>query len=85
MNRALDPAPASKTDWAEIRRLLAEQGVRHYWIDAEPAGGARVRCVIPLAGEHAVGQQFEAEGDDELQAAEAVLKRIALWKAVEGR
>jgi hypothetical protein len=37
--------------------------------------------VIPLAGRRAVGQHFEAEGDDEIQAARTALKRITLWRA----
>lgn len=85
-------APVSRTmpslatvgeGWASVRHRMAELGVRRYWVEGEPLGMVRFRCVIPLAGERAVGQQFEAEGDDELQAAEAVLRRIALWKATE--
>ena len=84
---ALDtPAPGSSeaatgANWPDLRRRMQELGVTRYWIEGEPNGPARFRCVIPLAGGRAVGQHFEAEADDELQAADAALRRIALWRA----
>lgn len=76
-------ATAAGSDWPALRRRMAELGVSRYWVEGEPGGACRFRCVIPVAGERAVGQQFEAEGDDVLRAAEAALKRVALWKATE--
>jgi hypothetical protein len=70
-------------DWLELRRRMRELGVSRYEIDGEPGGRVRVRCLIPLAGRRAVSQQFEGEGDDELQAAESALRRVALWRATE--
>jgi hypothetical protein len=70
-------------DWADLRRRMRDLGVSRYEIDGEPGGRARFRCLIPLAGRRAVGQQFEGEGDDDFQAAEAALRRVALWKATE--
>jgi hypothetical protein len=58
-------------------------GVAHYEFEGEPGGRVRFRCVIPLAGRHAVGQQFEAEGDDEIEAAQMALRRITLWRATD--
>jgi hypothetical protein len=58
-------------------------GVARYGIEGEPDGRARFHCIIPLAGRRAVGQQFEADGDDLIQAAEAALRRVALWRATE--
>jgi len=75
---------ADPSDWAGVRRALRALGVSRYGIDGEPNGRVRFHCVIPLAGRHAVGQHFEAEADDELQAARAALRRIALWRASEG-
>jgi hypothetical protein len=69
--------------WIAVRHRMRELGVARYWLEGEPDGPVRFRCVIPLAGRRAVGQQFEAEGDDDLQAAEAALRRVALWKATE--
>jgi hypothetical protein len=76
-------ATAANEVWADLRRRMRELGVSRYWVEGEPDGPARFRCVIPLAGRRAVGQQFEAEGDDDLQAADAALRRVALWRATE--
>ncbi len=77
------PSESSATDWAEVRNTMRTLGVSRYGIEGDPAGRVRFHCVIPLAGRRAVSQQFEAEGDDDLQAARAALKRVALWKATE--
>lgn len=77
------PAGAEPADWAGVRKALRALGVSRYGTDAEPNGQARFHCVIPLAGRRAVGQHFEAEGDDELQAARAALRRVTLWRATE--
>ena len=71
-------------DWTAVRRELKVLGVSRYGTEGEPSGRVRFHCVIPLAGRRAVGQHFEAEGDDELQAARAAIKRVALWRATEG-
>jgi len=71
-------------DWASVRRAMRDLGVSRYGVEGEPGGVARFHCVIPLAGRRAVGQHFEAEGPDDLQAAKAALRRVALWRATEG-
>ena len=85
-----DPSPACSRaaravadDWGAIRRKMHALGVARYGIEGEPDGRVRFHCVIPLAGRRAVGQQFEAEGDDELEAAQTALRRVALWRATE--
>ncbi|MDG3007646.1 hypothetical protein [Paludisphaera mucosa] len=75
------PASGPGGDWAEIRRKLTTAGVVRYTIEGEPGGRVVFACLIPLAGKQAVSQRFEAEGADEFQAAQAVLKRINLWRA----
>ena len=80
MTPSSDPA-----DWQEVRRALKVRGVSRYGTDGEPGGRVRFHCLIPLAGRRAVGQHFEAEGDDEFQAARAALRRVALWRATEGQ
>ena len=70
-------------DWGTIRRKLHALGVARYGIEGEPNGRVRFHCVIPLAGRRAVGQQFEAEGADEIEAAQTALRRVALWRATE--
>ncbi len=84
-----EPTPAAAfagvaNDWTAVRRELKALGVSRYGTEGEPSGRVRFHCVIPLAGRRAVGQHFEAEGDDELQAARAAIKRVALWRATEG-
>ncbi len=88
--RITDPevAPASQPvtgvrNWNDLRKRMRELGVSRYEVEGEPGGKSRFRCLIPLAGRRAVGQQFEGEGDDDFQAAEAALRRVALWKATE--
>ena len=69
--------------WAQIRRKMADLGVSRYGFDGEPTGKVRFHCIIPVAGRRAVAQHFEAEGNDEMQAAELALRRVALWRATE--
>ena len=86
---SVSPAPSPRSSespgrWNQIKDRLLTLGVTRFWVEGEPAGVVRFRCSIPLAGQSAVAQQFEAEGDDPLQAAETVLKRVALWQAAHG-
>jgi hypothetical protein len=88
--RTADPAvaAASRTeaparDWSDLRRRMRTLGISRYEVDGEPGGRSRFRCLIPLAGRRAVAQQFEGEGDDDFQAAEAALRRVSLWRATE--
>ena len=74
-------APAEAESWEEVRRSMAELGVGRYWVEGEFGGTIRFRCVVPTAGERAVSQHFEAEGDDLAEAARDALRRIALWRA----
>jgi hypothetical protein len=81
------PAPAEPAATAEAWTLLSQRmsaaGITRYWVEGEPGGRVRFRCAIPLAGERAVAQQFEAEADDLPAAAQAALNRITLWRATE--
>jgi hypothetical protein len=85
-----DPSPSSSPsagsrDWATIRKKMKDLGVARYTIEGEADGHVRFSCVIPVEGLKAVGHHFEAEADDEYQAAEAALKRVALWKATSSQ
>ena len=71
----------SPTDWAALRRKMQSLGVTRYTIEGEPDGRVVFWCLIPLAGRQAVSQRFEGEGDDECHAAQAAIRRIALWRA----
>lgn len=76
--------PGDPTDWPGVRRALQALGVARYGVEGEPGGRVRFHCVIPLAGRRAVSQYFEAEGEDEFQAAKGALRRVNLWRATEG-
>ena len=71
----------SPPDWAALRRKMQSLGVTRYTIEGEPGGRVVFWCLIPLAGRQAVSQRFEGEGDDECHAAQAAIRRIALWRA----
>jgi hypothetical protein len=73
--------PRTVSDWESLRRRMRLLGVSRYTIEGEPSGRVVFSCVIPLAGRRAVAQQFQAEGDDELHAAQAAIRRVALWQA----
>jgi hypothetical protein len=84
------PAPvASKSaaeggdDWAVLQRKMQTLGVSRFTIDGDPGGRVVFSCLIPLAGRQAVSQRFEAEGDDVVGAAQAALRRVALWRATQ--
>jgi hypothetical protein len=74
-------AGADPASWPALRRKLQAAGVTRYTIEGEPGGRVVFSCLIPLAGRQAVTQRFEAEGDDEFQAAQGAIRRIALWRA----
>jgi hypothetical protein len=75
-------APVNGTDsWVVLERKMQSLGVARYTMDGEPGGRVVFSCSIPLAGHQAVTQRFEAEGDDIIHAAQATLRRIALWRA----
>lgn len=83
------PAPLASLNagkgpsWIDLGRRMTDLGVSHYLIEGEPGGPARFRCTVPLPGQRAVAQQFEAEGENALAAAESAMKRVTLWKATE--
>jgi hypothetical protein len=67
--------------WDLACQKMQKLGVSRFWVEGEPGQKVRFRCLIPLAGEGAVAQQFEAEGPDLPSAAESAVKRVALWRA----
>ena len=70
-------------DWGNLRHKMQVLGVTRYTIEGEPGGQVTFSCLIPLPGCQAVAQHFEAEGEDELRAAHAALRRVALWRAAQ--
>jgi hypothetical protein len=77
------PSSTRQSEWADVLHRMQSLGVGKYWIEGEPDGSVLFRCVIPVAGQRAVGQQFEGEGTDPISAATVALRRVALWKATE--
>ena len=75
--------PSASSDWASLRNRMRAMGVSKYWVEGTPSGAVTFRCVVPSPGQAEINQQFEAEGDDELQAAESALRRVAVWQATE--
>ncbi|WP_145275084.1 hypothetical protein [Tautonia plasticadhaerens] len=73
----------SEGDWAEVRRRMEQLGVGRFWVEGEFGGPVVFRCVVPVIGDRAVSQHFEAEGSDLLAASQDALRRIALWRATE--
>jgi hypothetical protein len=78
---ATEESPAGAGSWAEVAKQLATLGITRYWAEGQPGGTVRFRCAIPVGGEGSVTQQFEAEGDDLVEAATTVARRVALWQA----
>ena len=74
---------SSSDDWAIVERKMQSLGVSRYTVDGEPGVRVVFSCLIPLAGRQAITQRFEAEGDDIIQAAQAALRRITLWRATQ--
>jgi hypothetical protein len=74
---------ASGNDWSVIERQMQSLGITQFTIDGEPGGRVVFSCLIPVAGQQAIAQRFAAEGDDIMQAAQAALRRIALWRATQ--
>jgi hypothetical protein len=77
------PAVSSSDDWAIVERKMQSLGVSRYTVEGEPGVRVVFSCLIPLAGRQAITQRFEAEGDDMVQAAQATLRRITLWRVTQ--
>jgi hypothetical protein len=77
------PTRSISDDWIVLQQKLRALNVSRFTIEGEPSGRVLFSCLIPLAGRQAVTQRFEAEGDDMIQAVQATLRRIALWRATQ--
>jgi len=79
------PETTAGEDWAALGRKMHALGVTRFSIEGTPGGPVVFSCLIPLAGRQAVAQRFEAEADDGYRAAQAALRRVALWRATQPR
>jgi len=77
------PVVGGSDTWTVVERKMQSLGVSRYTIEGEPGDRVVFSCLIPLAGRQAIAQRFEAEGDDMVQAAQAALRRITLWRATQ--
>jgi len=66
--------------WERFEARMEALEVGRYWIEGVPGGDVRFRCLVPVVGEGAVSQHFEAEAPTTAEAVEAALRRIQLWK-----
>jgi hypothetical protein len=80
---ATKPTRNAGDDWGVLQKKLQALNVSRFTIEGEPTGRVLFSCLIPLAGRQAVAQRFEAEGEDVIQAVQATLRRIALWRATQ--
>lgn len=79
-----DALSTANTDrWSQMIQRMETLGVKRYWIEGVPGGTVLFRCTVPTETTSTVSQQFEAEGDDIVNAAESALRRITLWRATE--
>jgi hypothetical protein len=70
-------------EWALLESRMQTLGVSRFTIEGKPGGPVVFACLIPVAGRQAVTERFEAEGDDIIQAAQAVMRRVVLWRATQ--
>jgi hypothetical protein len=77
------PVVDGSDNWAVVERKMQSLGVSRYSIEGQPGDRVVFSCLIPLAGRQAITQRFEAEGDDMVQAAQAALRRITLWRSTQ--
>jgi hypothetical protein len=70
-------------EWILLESRMQTLGVSRFTIEGKPGGPIIFACLIPVAGRQAVAERFEAEGDDVIQAAQSVLRRIILWRATQ--
>ena len=77
------PFVDGSNNWAVLERKMQSLGVSHYIIEGQPGERVVFSCLIPLAGRQAITERFEAEGDDMVQAAQAALRRVTLWRATQ--
>lgn len=73
------------TQWGSLRHTMQVVGVTQYTITGSPSGRVKIVCSIPMAGRQAVSQSFEADGNNEFEAARTAIRRITLWQATHDR
>ena len=72
------PTQSFGKEWLLIESRMQVLGVRSFTIEGKPGGPVVCACVIPVVDHQAVTERFEADGDNILQAAQAVTRRAIL-------
>jgi hypothetical protein len=75
--------PARNPEWAVLESRMQSVGVSRFIMEGKPGGPIVFTCLVPKAGEQAVTERIEAEGDSVIQAAQTALRRIILWRAAQ--
>ena len=74
---------ASDVSWALLESKMRAMGVTRFRVEGEPNRNIKCTCLIPLPGQQAISQWFEADAEDLGQAIRNLLFRIALWRATQ--
>ena len=77
------PSVIADDEWAVVAGRMQSLGVTYFRACGRPRGPIIFVCLVPLAGDQLVTERFEAEADNIVQAAEATVQRIILWRAVQ--
>ena len=70
-------------EWTLVESRMQTLGVSHFTVEGKPGGLVVFACSIPVAGQQVVSERFEAEAESVLQAAQAAIQRIVLWREPE--
>lgn len=71
----------SDASWALLESRMRAMGVTRFRIEGTPTRHIRCTCLIPLPGQQAISQWFEAAAGDISQTTRDVLCHMALWRA----
>ena len=83
LSSSSNPAKIFDSEWALIESRMQTFGVKTFTIEGTPGGPVIFSCFIPVAGQQAVTERFEAEGENVMRAAQAALRRVVLWRATQ--
>ena len=70
-------------EWTQLENRMQTLGISRFTVEGMPGGYVVCTCLIPLVGQQAVTQRFEADGEDVLQTAKTVLRRVVLWRSIQ--
>lgn len=77
------PTQILGNEWLRIESRMRILGIRSFAIESKPSGPVVCACFIPVVDHQAVTERFEADGDNIVQAAQAMTRRVILWRATQ--